>query len=189
MKKSNILSIIGWILLLVGIYFFQSAYYGEGVESFTIPSGIDWYYRVEFYGRVNGGISGDFSVANGTINFYVMTEEQRKSYYDDGESLQYIFASQESKSGHFSTTTCPAFETWYIITDHGVGYESTPQKVTVGYKLSGFETNNLLISIIIFTLAIILLIVGKILGKKKVADKSTFTSHINQPFDAINNKK
>ncbi len=131
-----VLAVVGAICLLGGI-FALTDYFRPVSDSvvITIPSGADWYYVYDFSLLASGHISGTFQErSGGTVDVYVLTDAQY-NVYDEGGSPQTLFYTS-GVSGPIDVEL-PGSDTFHLVFDHGAGYDSLQQDVTVDITVSG----------------------------------------------------
>lgn len=155
MKKHKMLTALGGILILLGLIGLSWGLQPvNGTQTMTIPSGDGYYVYWKVSGWMNGHLSGDFSVASGTVYFYVLDSAEFNEYGID-LTVSQSMASGNGASGTFSCDL-PSPGTYYIVAHHGSGSASSAQDLTVNYKVSGIE-------MLFFFGGIVLLAVGAVI--------------------------
>jgi len=131
-----VLAVVGAICLLGGIgALAESVRPASDSATITIPSGANWYYVYDFSLLASGHLSGTFQErSGGTVDVYVFTDAQF-NVYDGGGSPQPLF-STSGVSGTIDVAL-PGSDTFHLVFDHGAGYDSLEQDVTVDITVSG----------------------------------------------------
>jgi len=131
-----VLAVVGAICLLGGIgALVDSARPASDSATITIPSGANWYYAYDFSLLASGHLSGTFQErSGGTVDVYVLTDAEF-NVYDGGGSPQPLF-STSGVSGVIDVAL-PGSDTFHLVFDHGAGYDSLEQDVTVAITVSG----------------------------------------------------
>lgn len=134
---------MGGVLFLTGQGVLASAFL-QGAQGATasIPAGPAWYYvyRIDVLGP--GRLAGTFEDVGGrVVDVQVFAERQYRSYEFIG--LGYSLFSTRGSAGSF-TVDLPGTGTYYLVFDHGAGFEGASQDVRVSYRLLGVEPDFLL---------------------------------------------
>ena len=160
MRKFQVLSVIGGIVLVIGIGgIFWAATPASGTETFTIPAGAEWYYVFEV--NVLGGarLHVEFTAPLGqNIDVFVLDEPNYQTYINGGSVSAVI--SHLNAQGTTFDVTLPSTGKYYLAFDHGSLYESVDQEVRVTYRLNGIDPTFLVIGVVLIVVAAVLLILA-----------------------------
>lgn len=186
MKYFKVIIILGVILLLVGINLLYFSFSSEGdAISFDIPAGADYYNFAETDVIMDVYFYGDYTVSHGVVDFYILDEEQYKKYIMWGITEESLFSKTDTASGHFSTNL-PSKGKYYIVADHGSGFELNEQGIEITYRMSGIDFTYLIAGLTSSILGIILLVLGSI--KKKATTLGSESTKTYHDVKIFNNK-
>jgi hypothetical protein len=159
MKAFQILVAIGGILLFVGIgLVIYAVSPGSISETATIPSGSDWYVFYEFNLLAGGRIQATITErAGGVVDVYVYTRSQYASY-QTGSYPANLFQTSGTTSS--VDVTLPETGTYFLVVEHGTGYEGASQEVQVTATINGVDPGFLVGGIVVVALGAILTAVG-----------------------------
>jgi len=169
LKKHKIVTAIGGILIALGLI---GVLWGiqptKGTETMTIPSGEGYYSYMKVSGWLNGHLSGDFTVTSGNVDFHILDGSQFKEYSYDLSHTGSLKSITDA-SGEFSVDL-PSTGSYYITINHGSGYDTTSQEVTVNYKVTGLDLMFLIGGIVLLAVGAVLSLVGlRMRAKEPVA--------------------
>jgi hypothetical protein len=167
MNKSKIVSIIAYLLIVIGIlpllWSFQPINNDQTVE---LPAESGIYYRITLPSQISGHVSGDFTVDVGSVNVYVLDKAQYAEYawdLDPSSSMSKVTGA----TGEFSVDL-PSTGTYYVAIDHE-NLGSSEQTVTINLKVTGISTTYLIIGVVMVAIGAVLAVVGMRMKAKEVA--------------------
>lgn len=159
MKKSKMVSIVGYVLIVVGLLvtLWSTPLIGtEKTSTQTIPSGD--YFRYWKTGTITAAqVSGSFQVEGGTdVELFIFTEAQYDQWYSTGTgpSLAHAIAP----AGKFSQDL-PGTGVFYLIVAHGPT-SNAEQTFTLTYEASGIMITYLLVGVVLLAIGIVLSVMG-----------------------------
>lgn len=81
MKKNKIVSIVAYLLIVIGIlpllWSFQPV---DNKQTVELPAESGIFYRITIPSQISGHVSGDFTVDSGQVNVYVLSKAQYAEY-------------------------------------------------------------------------------------------------------------
>jgi hypothetical protein len=167
MKKGRILTAVGLVILVVGIYFTAGAVLPAD-ESFdlTIPAG-DYYYYISYGGLIGGSLEVDYIVADGAVTIYVFDSEQFTEYESTGDTDGNLYTTS-GDSGSF-TFVMPDSGTYYIVIDHGFLSGILSQDVMWSTTINGVAIVGTVIGLVLVVAGIAIAIIGLRMKDREVA--------------------
>jgi hypothetical protein len=143
LKAHRVLAVIGYVLIVIGIG--AAVYQGfvaddSGTESTTIPAGTGYYvaFKTKSSMWMNAHIDGSITVqGEGTIDAYVLNSAEFDEYAYDLQPTSSLWSSHGT--GESFSVDLTQMDQYYIVADHGAGYASTEQTVTLTYTISGIN--------------------------------------------------
>lgn len=183
MKKSKIVAIIAYVLIVIGIFVTAGSLFPlEESETVTIPAGEGYYWTWEVSFWLNGHLSGDFEViGTGSVQVFVLTSDQYDEYAWDlvpSDSLDEV----EGASGTFSADL-PDTSSFYLAVNHDAGYDSVEQEVRMTFKVTGLDLTYLIIGVVILVVGAVLAVLsGRMKAKEKASEVAPLQPQ-SQPTD------
>ncbi len=166
---------VGWfviagVFLVIGVGgLIASTTPQTSTTTFTLQpqTGYCTYHR--FDTLTGGPLTVIFSASPGIVDQYVMTDVQETAYYA-GSGLTYI-AQDSGASGTF-TTSLPSGGTYYVLSCHGSGYESTTQTGTHTMTLAGVAPTPFYVGLGTLALGLVLVAVGLRFRKRELGARA-----------------
>ncbi|MEM2838553.1 MAG: hypothetical protein QXE18_00450 [Thermoplasmata archaeon] len=169
MKRSVMLRTIGGILITIGILIIiWFGIFGDQTERFEIPAGDEYYYYFETPSSAIGQIKGDFSAQVGTVDMYILTQSQYTTYSYWGEPRAGSLYATSGSSGTFSCNLSGSGKT-YIVFDHGAGYASVAQSVTVRLDTTAIDVMTIVVGLALIILGAIFVFYSNKMKKKEMS--------------------
>ncbi len=166
MKSFKIFIVVGLLVFFGGAYLLENSYGSiTKQEVLTIPPGDAYYYYLKTQGSLQGKFYGSFTVSSGNVDVYILNEQQYQTYSINLLPTVYFYHELNVSSGSFNVDL-PNPDTYYFVTNHGLGFESTEQSVTVNYYFSGTNYLYLIGGVLALVAGCIFLVVGYVMKKK-----------------------
>jgi hypothetical protein len=129
-----VLYFIGIFMLPIGVVAIVGDQPHTGTFSFTVPSGLYYYFRLHVS---NGGrVSGSFVEVQGLpLAVYVFDQQQYEEYQAFRTSTS-LFSATNLSHGTYEASV-PAPGNYYVVLDHAIGYYSTPEQVSLTVRVDG----------------------------------------------------
>jgi len=181
MKSWKALYVVAIILAIIAIFMmYQSVISKHDTNTVTIPSGSGWYYSYEFYLPSGSNVSVEYLETLGrSVDVSLFTSSQFDRY-SNGLQTESLY-SESGASGEFSHTAANS-DTYYLIFEHGSGFSSSSQSVTVDFRVNGLDT-------LVLVVGLVLLIIGAILGfaayRMKKEDKPPWAHEMPKDSDVV----
>lgn len=133
----TILLLVAGSLLLYGSQFPGPAVI-QGVETFQIPEGSGWHSFFELEMLKGGHVALEYTESSdGAVNVFLLTEENYGLYQDTGRVLSPLEGTSGS-TGIFGLEI-PSDGIYYLIFEHGRGFEASSQDIEVTYSFAGLR--------------------------------------------------
>jgi hypothetical protein len=159
LKKFKVALIVGGILVIISLYFLFAGFMGRSGDSFTIPEGEEWYYAMELNMDSGGYISVQYTESQGNpVDAYIFDSSAYSVYSFQG-SASAITKRIGQSSGTISTTV-PSAGSYYVVFDHGSGYENSAQSVSVILREAGLSYIPIIIGVCLLVAGIVVIIIG-----------------------------
>lgn len=157
MRLYPVLIAFGIIAALFGIAFLAASTSQMATTTFTLQPGTNYctYHAISTVG--GGTVTITFTASPGTVAQYVMTAAQETAFFG-GAGLAYI--GTDTAASDTFTTSLPTGGTYYVVSCHGTGYESTLQVGTHTMTVNGLIPGPFYAAVGAFVLACILIAVG-----------------------------
>jgi len=167
MKKSRVVSIIGYVMILIGIigvaWGLQPS---RATTSGSIPSGYGYYGYTKASMWLYGHWSGEFTVTSGgTVHFYILDAGQYDSYMNTGQAPSSLFSTTGSASSF--SVDLPTTGAYYMVFDHGPGYETVEQTISIEHKVSGLDLKFLIGGAVLLVIGAVASVVGVRMKRKE----------------------
>lgn len=167
MKRYQLLLILGGIVLVIGIGMAWSSFdSGRQLETFSIPAGSDWHYYFEVSLPLGGAIQIRFSVlSSGTVDTFVFDATHYGLYAQGGSATP--VHSETGSTGDYAVTV-PRPGTYYVVFEHGAGFDDVEQRVQTIYRVVGVDPVFLGIGASIAIVGVVLAVAGIRAKRKEV---------------------
>lgn len=146
MIRISIVLVLGGMLFLAGQGLMASSFLpGDRTVDGTIPAGPEWFYvyRVEVLGPAR--VEGHFADPTGRpVDFFVFAQSEYDVYAQVGLS-EPLFAGQGS--GVDFSVPLESSGTYYLVLDHGDGFEWSVQEVRMSVRILGIEPQFLVVGL------------------------------------------
>lgn len=127
-------------LLLLYVSNFPGPVIVEGVETLKIPDGAGWHSFFELEMLKGGHVALEYTEgADGVVNVFILSEENYGLYQDTGRVLSRLKGTSGS-TGTFGLEI-PNDGTYYLVFEHGTGFEAISQDIQVTYSFAGLRPN------------------------------------------------
>ncbi len=184
MRKSRIVQIVGYVLVVIGIIgLLWSIQPTSGTTTGEIPVGAGYYRVIKISFWYSGHVSGDFSSDSGSVHFYILDSAEYAAYSIDGTVTSSLY-STTGVTGAFSVDL-PTTSSYYMVWDHGPGQDAILQQITLTYKVTGLDLTYMIAGIVLLVIGVVVSVVGLRMKKKEpalgptpkpVSDVTTFDS-------------
>ncbi len=167
MKKGKILTAVGAVLAVIGVYLaVMSALPEEQTFQDTLPADTQYYnyYMIEFGGLIGGSVEVDLTVADGAMDVYVFDSDQFAEYETSLEADHLYTTSGDS--GSF-TWDVPDSGTYYVVMDHSPADTSSDQDFTVTMTVNGISIMGMVIGIVLIAVGVVIAVFGLRMQKKE----------------------
>ena len=183
MKKSKIVAIIAYILIIVGIVLIAWGLQPtRESDTVTIPAGDGYYWTWKISFWMNGHVSGDFEVVDGgPVQVFILTSDQFIEYSWDLAPSDSLFEVQGS-SGTFSADL-PDTSSYYLAVNHGIGYESIDQEVRITFKVTGLDLTFLIAGAIVLIIGVVSAVFSRRMKAKESSSEIAPMQPQSQPTD------
>ena len=168
MKWSRVLVVFGVILLFVGLFVAVGGVIHSPTDrTFSIPAG-QYYYNYHSESLSAGQtVQMDFTVTGGsTVDVFILDEAQWNDYSYDGSAASLASASASQGSVSLKVETGG---TYYLVIDHGSGYDGSVQEGKTTTNIMGTNANSVILGVVILAVGVLLFVGGLILRKKEAA--------------------
>ncbi len=110
----------------------------RGEETFQIPDGREWHSFFELEMLGGGSVFVEFEeTSEGLVTLYLFNQGDYATYQETG-LIPPAVGSMSGSSGIF-IVGIPSDGTYYLVFEHGEGYEALPQDVQVSYVFAGIS--------------------------------------------------
>lgn len=152
------LMILAIVFIVFGVLFFAaSAQTRVQTTSFNLLPGPTYCTIHHFDLAAPGSVTVTFSASPGTVKQYVMTAAQEQAFFA-GSGLADL-GSDEATTDTF-TTALPSGGTYYVVSCHGTGYETTTQTGTHTMTISGLDPAPLYLGIGAVIIGLVFVLLG-----------------------------
>lgn len=111
----------------------------------TIQAGANWFYVVEIHLLGSGRVTVAYEELSGrVVDVHVFPASQYRVYAFIG--LGYALYSEQGTSGDFAVDL-PQAGAYYLVVDHGSGFEETQQDVRLTYRVAGIDPDFLFVGL------------------------------------------
>ena len=140
MKEATALQAIGALLLVGGLIFTAAALAaGDDVDTLRIPAGTGWYFVIGFDASAGSRFAGRYSETTGrALDFYVFDDPQYAAYSRSGFPRAGALFQAHGEAGRFAVTASSPGK-YYVVVDHGSGFEGQPQDVRIVWREDGLD--------------------------------------------------
>jgi hypothetical protein len=134
MKWSLVLLFVAATLAPLGIVaIIENQPYAETFSFAIPPSG---YIYISIQITDGGRVSGNFSEGQSQLISVYVFNQQQLDQYQNNRPLASLFSTTDASSGTYAASILTP-GTYYLVTAHGIGYEQTPEQLTLTLRVDG----------------------------------------------------
>jgi len=163
-RKYRVIAIIAFILIIIGIIgIFSSLTKNSDHLYWHLPPGSEYYDFIQVPSTLFGHVEVRFYDVSYTHNNSIKCSVYDSDQYEEYCSSDYPPSCLYSVSGinrQFSIDL-PTMSTYYIVFEHGPGYESHVINFSVHYTVTGIVPNPFVLGLVALSIGIILFIVSR----------------------------
>jgi len=143
LRQIRVLLVLGGVLRLAGQALVVSSFLPiTRGGTVTIPAGPNWYYAFELDVLLSGRVDLQFSeLGGGVVDVRVFPASEYRVFAFIGRGYALFTASDSSAPSRFSFRRGGS---WYLVLDHGQGFEESIQDVRIAFRLAGVNPDLLL---------------------------------------------
>jgi len=164
---------IGALMILIGLAAtVGSLHLSPETRDFDIDAGNLYFNYIDVGLFAGARLKGSFTVTSGgSINLYIFENREYQNYYNGNDC--YYIESASGSSGTFDITV-DVGDTYYIVLEHGSGYESMRQTGEVTHQIIGTDFVMIGLGIGLFIGGLMAIVYGWALKKKNDAQTAAF---------------
>ncbi len=158
-RAAKVIAVLGVIVILIGLFaLFYALTPAAAQETLAIPAGGQYYNYYTWNVLSGGSVSGNWTCLNGTPVQVLVYNAGDYNAYTNGANLSGLY-NTTAVSGTLDVPVS-GFGTYYVVVQHGSGYESGEQDVFVSFTSTGTDPTSFFAGIAALVIGALMIVYG-----------------------------